>query len=284
MASKRVMIIGEHPLTADARRQYASNGYEIVGTEAESSVPDEVFIATSPKGDAFAEDNSNICTIRNICQNAKHSGMLRVQLLLHSSDTLALFRQRDICGDLRDTAEIFPFTMESLWGERIFSGFPGIGNEYPPIDREPVTRDSDRTAHIVIFGMNPMSEAIAMHAALTCHYPNFIRNHSLKTRITIIDEGMDEKRDVFINKNAALFENSFYRFIDLNINDGTGVSFIHKPTWAGKQEDFVDIEWEFVTGRAADRKLRSKLVLWSVSQRKLLNLFLCHDNTGDNIR
>lgn len=285
MTGKTVIIIGRHPLAADARRQYAGLGYsvssvECLGEADMADIPDELFFATtSEDADPFAEDTRNINAIRSLAGGGQITRNIRIHLLLHCQDTFTLIQKNNILEGVIGLVDIYPFTIETLWGQRLFCGL----EDCPPADRIPIDKDSDVTTHLVIFGMNPMAESIARHAALTCHYPNFTRDHSLKTRITIIDGDIETRRDMFINKNSALFENSCYRFIDLNETGKSAVTFFHQPEWVGRWEDFVDIEWEFVNGGISDPVMRKKLSLWATSQRKNLNIVLCQENAGENI-
>ena len=286
MGIKTVIVIGTHPLTTDAKRQYADLGYEISCMESlagigPEDIPDEVFVATEC-AEAFIEDTRNIDAIRNVFSNQVAKNV-RIHLLLHSQDTFALIQKRNICEGISENVDLYPFTFESLWGQKLFCGLDTTALSYPHVDRIPIGQDSNRTVHLVIFGLNSMAESIARHAALTCHYPNFTRDHTLKTRITIVDNDIEEKRDVFISKNSALFENSFYRFVDLDNTGETAVTHLHRPAWDGKLEDFVDVEWEFVKGNISKPVMRNKLSLWSTAVNKNLSVILCQENPGENI-
>ena len=286
MGIKTVIVIGTHPLTTDAKRQYADLGYEVSCMESlagigPEDIPDEVFVATEC-AEAFIEDTRNIDAIRNVFSNQVAKNV-RIHLLLHSQDTFALIQKRNICEGISENVDLYPFTFESLWGQKLFCGLDTTALSYPHVDRIPIGQDSNRTVHLVIFGLNSMAESIARHAALTCHYPNFTRDHTLKTRITIVDNDIEEKRDVFISKNSALFENSFYRFVDLDNTGETAVTHLHRPAWDGKLEDFVDVEWEFVKGNISKPVMRNKLSLWSTAVNKNLSVILCQENPGENI-
>lgn len=286
MGTKTVTVIGKHPITADATRQYADLGYEVSCKDSLSwivaeNIPDEVFVATECT-DPFIEDTTNIEAIRKAF--SKHVDKnVRIHLMLHSQDTFALIQKRNICEGISELVDIYPFTVESLWGQKLFCGLDTTAPTYPPVDRTPIGQDSDQTVHLVIFGLNSMAESIARHAALTCHYPNFTRDHTLKTRITIVDNDIEEKRDIFISKNSALFENSFYRFVDLDNTGETAVTYLHRPAWDGKWEGFVDVEWEFVKGNISKPVMRKKLSLWSTAGNKNLSIVLCQENPGENI-
>ena len=127
-----------------------------------------------------------------------------------------------------------------------------------------------------------MAIALAVNTALTCHFPNYTRNHALRTRITLVDKDMDARKNDLIHRYQALFDNSWYRFIDLSKTSGSGVTFLHRPDYCGTREDFVDVEWEFVTGSLSDGRLYEKLKKWSSSERQLLTLALCDELLGEH--
>ena len=284
--NRTVLIAGTHPMLEDIARQYAEHNWkpEFKSTPAEVfDCPDEIFIATECGEEGrFAEDSRNIDDVRRIC-SVSEGKRIRCHILLHSNDTLALFQTQDPCSDIRDKVDIIPFTMETLWAQKIFTGIPGEKMPFPPMDREFITRQSDRTVHIVMFGMNSMTETLARYAALTCHYPDYCRDHSLRTRITLVDEDMKSKMNGFVNRHQALLDNSFYRLIDLDIHSGNAVSMRHTPIYDGIREDFVDIEWEFVHGGMHSSVLRDKLSSWASSQKQDLTVFLNHGNDDRNI-
>lgn len=283
---RTVLIAGTHPMLEDVVKQYAEQGWssDVKDDLTEVSVcPDEIFVATQcSESERFTEDSRNINAVRRICKNLEGRA-IRCHLLLHSSDTMALFQTQDPCKDIREKIDILPFTMEILWARKIFTCIPGEELSFLPMDREIITSRSEKHVHIVMSGMNSMTEALARYAALTCHYPNYCRDHSLRTRITIVDENMKSLKDGFINRHQALFDNSFYRLIDLDIKDRCAVIMSHTPKYAGLREDFVDIEWEFVHGGMNDSILRDKLASWASSDKQQLTVFLNHESDDRNI-
>lgn len=284
--NRTVLIAGTHPMLEDVARQFAEHDWkpEFKKSLAEAyDCPEEIFIATECGQEGlFTEDSRNLNDVRRICSGLENR-RVRCHILLHSNDTLALFQTQDPCSDIRDKVDVIPFTLETLWAQKIFTGIPGEQLQFPPMDRELISRQSDRTVHIVMFGMNSMTETLARYAALTCHYPDYCRDHSLRTRITLVDEDMKSKMNGFVNRHQALFDNSFYRLIDLDRQGGSAVSLRHAPIYDGIREDFVDIEWEFVHGSMHSSTLRDKLSSWASSQKQDLTVFLNHCSDDRNI-
>jgi len=109
---------------------------------------------------------------------------------------------------------------------------PGIDSDFPALDREPISRDSDSTVQLVIFGDSPQTDALAINAALVAHYPNYCRDPRLRTRITIVD---DHEQGLIHFHDADYFAQHMHNCCLVNLEDmlqnGTVISetMIEKP-------------------------------------------------------
>lgn len=283
LPSKKVIISGSHPLLEDVTRSYSELGYEIVTDTADESVcADEIFIATRKGGESpLSADMQNIAMLKSICGRAAQQEVRpKAHILLHSREAMKMMQTWDQDDESMHDVELIPFTMESHWAVRLLVSYPGSPAGYRPLDYKPMTSDSKRTVHLLLFGINDMSMEIARHAALVCHFPNYTRDHTLKTRITFIDPEADTLKDRFINANQTLFNNSFYRTIDLSAKK---VTEFHQPAYHETREEFVDIEWEFVKGNADSPVLREKMKAWAGSDRQILSLAVCGEDDNENI-
>ena len=126
---------------------------------------------------------------------------LMCHLLVHDRNRLRMLQTCDVCSGVRQKMDLYPFTIEDLWSRSI------------RLDYEPITVHSDKHVHLVIFGMGEVAETMAIHAAHVAHYPNYIRNHSLRTRITMISENTEMLSDELIKRYRHLFDNSYYRIV-----------------------------------------------------------------------
>ena len=123
--------------------------------------------------------------------------------------------------------------------------------------------------HLVIVGMTSMGVALAMKAAHIAHYPNFVRDPKLKTRITFIDLNADTEFDMLRGRYSALFEQCDYRVVD-TLDDSR--SYEHKGT------GLSDIEFEFVKGAVESRLVQKLLESWtSAENRSLLTIAICFE-------
>ena len=279
-----VLLIGAHPLRESIKAQYEALGCAIAELNdlslADSSmayrelciVPDE----STPDQD----------TLQALEAFANHypetpAGQSRpiCHLLLHDKVTLWLLQTLNLYEAIHDKFELYAFTMEDQWAKNALCGLGCNGISYPPLDRERIDADSRKSVHFVIAGFGDIGESLALHAALVAHFPNYERNHALRTRITIIDHDLTAKRDAFIQRYIHLFEHSHYRCIDLV--QGRMTQY-HEPVYHATREDFVDVEWEFVDSDFYHPLLQRKLQLWADSDNRLLTLALCNDDCSTN--
>lgn len=285
MVVKSALLAGSHPMLDDVAGQYEERSFSvtrIMSGEGYSGRPDELFIATQcPQEEKVLEDMRNIGLIRSICTADTPCAKTRCHLLVHSREVMALLEKGDLFESMKAYVDLYPFTEAGVWAQRIFAPLPGESSHL--IDREMMYPDSDKTVHIVIFGMNPMAETLAEYAALTCHYSNYSRNHSLRTRVSIIDDGMTDRMYDFRCRYQSLFDNSYYRTVNLKSSDGAEVVEFHAPEYDGIREDFVDVEWEFINGGIWSNVLKQKLIQWSEDPNRLLTVILSHDTDNQNL-
>lgn len=156
-------------------------------------------------------------------------------------------------------------------------------SDYPPLDRGGIGPDSERTVHLVLYGMTAFSYAMATTAAHLCHFPNFVsvterdgQKHyeerpDRRTRITFIAPNIAEEMNYMTAHLSSLFAMSKVTV------DGVTTT---------PDEDFLDIEWEFVDGNIADPAIRQKLEQYyrdNEEGRTYLTLALCQREARHNM-
>ena len=152
-------------------------------------------------------------------------------------------------------------TSES-WAQRVLVNHDG----YPALNRHThPAADDPEYVHLVLLGASQMAYALAFTAAHIAHYPNYI-TQGLRTRITLIDPQMDAHQEFLLSHYASLFRLSHY-------ND-------HVPE---ADYDFLDIEWQFISGRAETRKVRALLAEWSQDPKQMLTVAVCSDDMRANL-
>lgn len=287
----RICIIGDCPLKESIRKQYHALGAEHIveyafGAMDISEIQDaeEFVILTSPSDDStVSADIDALALLKDLASAAPRESTSRpvVHLLLQNPDMLRTIQMMGFPAEIEDRLEVYPFTMEDIWAKNVLVHLPGITDwDYPVLDRGGIGKDSRCFVHIVLSGFNAQAESIAIHTALTAHYPNYRPEDKfpLQTRITIIEEGLHSKRDAFISKYQTLFDNSYYKTVDVQKHS---IDF-HRPVYAGKRSDFVDVEWEFVCNSINNPEVRRAIYNWVKESNQLLTFFVCGDNDEQN--
>ncbi len=190
-------------------------------------------------------------------------------LLVQEQQTLQMLQTTDFCETIRHKIDIYPFTVGEVWSRHIV------------LDYEPITIQSERHVHLVIFGMGDIAEMVAIQAAHVAHYPNYIKNHSLRTRITMISENAEVQSEEFVKRYQHLFDNSYYRIV--KPSEEKAVRSFHKPMYEGEREDFVDVEWEFVEAESWNPDVREKLKLWAQDDKQLLTVVMADKDEDKNV-
>ena len=283
----KVLIVGEHPLVDDVRRQYETAGWTVwyltdaCAEDVAIGEYDELFLTAEHVAEpykagqqkALAADYEVMAMLGRLADGVdpkKRNGRkVRCHLLVNTVEVLRQLQTTDWNDGIRERVDVYPFSMDEVWSRQV------------RLDHEPITVQSDKHAHLVIFGMSQMGEMVAINAAQMAHFPNYVRDHTLRTRITFVDVHAIDLSKSIINRYRHLFDNSFYRVV--KPDDPDAVKLFHKPMYDGHREDFVDVEWEFVQATVTDTSLREKLTRWVHDDRQQLTIVLAHNDTNRNV-
>lgn len=282
---QRALIIGENPIKKELVRQFANAGYDIelmaddpMTDSAYNNYKDIVILSSVCAMDALAEDNRVIELMLEIAGSCSAEVRTRIHLLLQNQESLWMLNARDYKDEQHQRVEINAFTMEDVWAKNILVSTPTNPVRWG-LDYTPISFESNQTVHLVVLGASGQTETLVRNASLVAHYPNYVRNHQLRTRITIIDGEMDVWQKSFISRLQSLMDNSYYRYIDVEQK----YSETHKPMYEGKREDFVDVEWEFVKGDVYNLVVQDKLQTWAEDEGQVLSVAVCNENDVENI-
>lgn len=190
-------------------------------------------------------------------------------LLEHASSTRILQRRESEPQDVLDTTIVW--RPEAI-AQRVL--MPSAEEtRYPLLDRRGIGYDSQRTVHLVLYGMTSFAQAMAVTAAQLCHFPNFVRDNTLRTRITFIAPGIQRQSEAFCASGSHLFSMSH-------------VKCPWREQAVAPADDFLDTEWEFVEGTLEDEGVREALCDYyrdSREGRTYLTLAVCGQDAHDNI-
>ena len=176
---------------------------------------------------------------------------VRCHTLFSRQATFAAFLQQDITN-IREHIDFIPFNLCDHWAKKVFVDceYSVGGITYKPLDREPITEDSEKQVHLVILGTTNMGIALGMQAAQLCHFPNFFTK-GIKTRITFIDENSEKEMDFLKGKTRSLFDEIDYFYWDVD----SGSRMDNTKT----KEKFMDFEFEFIRGRFERDEIQAHL-------------------------
>lgn len=241
----------------------------------------DVFVKSAENGDPMAADNAAVAQIWETVAKyraADHGGdRLRVHLVLRSQALADTLKRLPLADDLAENAELYAYTMEDLWAMELLGIRPGSTTR---LDRQPVTANSTKFVHLVLFGASEQSESLAVHTSLTAHFPNYCRDNTLRTRITMVADSLDEFHH-FQQRYRNLLAHSYRRVVMV---DGDEIRCEElAPQYAGRRDDFVDVEWEFVSGSSDNDVISYKLQKWSGDENRLLTLAFCYPDDARNV-
>ena len=201
-------------------------------------------------------DSLNIDCLKKIVDIHKRCNkcsLIPFTVLFEYQTTFAAFQLTDLSAEWRKYIEFHPFNFYEGWAKKILvSRQYGKGEnciEYPPLDREAITYESEKHVHLVIIGMSRMGVAIGVEAAHLLHFPNFCRDKNIKSVITFIDENADREMNFFCGRYRHYFEISSTHYYDMS-KDERHERFVLPTRFKGKDADFLDVEFEFIKGRA----------------------------------
>ena len=207
-----------------------------------------------------------------------HDGnRLRIHLVLRSQSLADRLKRCPLNEEMAANVELYAYTKEDLWAMNLLGISPESSTR---LDRKPITADSRQCVHLVVLGCGSQAESLAVHAALTSHFPNYCQDSSLRTRITMV---VDSHKQLlpFQQRYRNLLLNSYRRTVTLNGDNVDCV--VMAPQYANHRRDFVDVEWEFVEGTINDVPLTYKLQQWSNDEMQQLTIALCHPDDDRNI-
>lgn len=240
-----------------------------------------IYICSDGEGGSSEADNRAIKEFYRVAGEYDAAGnngtRLRVHLILKNQSLVNILRRLPLEEGVAKNVELYAYTKEDLWSMELLGIKPGAK---PLLDRVPITAESNMRVHLVLFGVTGQAESLAIHAALTAHYPNYCRDNRLRTRITWVGDCIDDFSR-FRQQYRNLLENSYRRTVVIDAEDAETTLFT--PKYAGERRDFVDVEWEFVQGKSYDNILQYKLCKWADDKEQQLTVAFCYDDDSRNI-
>ena len=242
----------------------------------------DIILQSDPTLPSLEADNAAIAKLQELATGYRaeeHDGdRLRIHLVLREQHLADSLKRLPLTGEMADNVELYAYTTEDLWSMELL----GLRPESPTrLDRKPITPDSNLRVHLVVFGASNQSSSLAIHTALTAHYPNYCRDNTLRTRITMVSDSLQDFHD-FRQQYQNLLRNGYRRMVTLQ-DDEVRTTFL-EPQYVGIRNDFVDVEWEFVEGRNSDSAIFYKLQKWAQDEQQQLTIAFSHEDDNRNLR
>lgn len=216
--------------------------------------------------------------IAHICAQHKRAEPITCETLIAYQTTYALFKMNGLTKEINDHVIFAPFCFEESWAYRTFvsgkySSVDGVNIDYKPLDREPITANSEKYVHLVIIGISKIGVALAKQAALVAHYPNFITK-GIRTKITMIDINAYQEMLYLVGANEELYNESSYTY--QNIENGQVVGEEQNlEIKNGTKQSYLGVEWEFIECRVECQQCQQLLKEWSIDDKQVLTVASC---------
>ena len=234
-----------------------------------------VFIIGEP--DEEDHDSKNILSlslIKNMMAEGKQT--IECYFLCHHLSTLRILQLQT--EPLPPQLHLTVMNMPESWAQRVLVN----GEGYPPINRHASPSVDDKEyVHLVLLGASQMAYALAFTAAHVAHYPNYITRR-LRTRITIVDPQMDIHSEFLRSHYASLFRLAHRTHIRWEMIDNKR-QCIRNTYTPEPDNDFLDIEWQFITARLETSEVRELLEQWSQDEEQMLTIAVCAEDARSNL-
>ncbi len=243
--------------------------------------------------------------ISQLCKKANRENRLKSHVLFDYKTTYHIFQYADLSEDIAKYIDFHPFNFYDLWARKVLVA--GYNNEnilYKPLDYIPITSvESDKFIHFIVVGMSKMGQAMALQAAHIAHFPNYKKR---KTKITFIDSNGNVEMNEFKQKCGELFKVSHSTFIDadawaeaeLNSVNNTekidesrfiteyhiAEEYKHLVAKNDKDQDFIDVEWEFIKGYDHNPIVQRRLNDYIEDPNAIVTVAICLNITHISLR
>lgn len=259
-------------------------------------------------GETFHDTMNMRCVnmIADILGKRKNRKVCKV--LFEYQTTFSIFQFSDVPDKVKHAMHFIPFNRYDSWARRVMMDNKAIAlvdenntnNDqqinYTPLDGfEGIKPDDTQRVHFIVVGMSKMGVAMGTQALFQAHYPNYVRDNNLKSRITFIDANAEQEMQFFKGRYATLFELARHRYIDAKECKGaplnSGYKWIDpmldpKTKWkhlSAGGKNFLDVEIEFVKGELESEGVREYLRQVTADERSKVTIAICLPLTHQSV-
>lgn len=232
------------------------------------------------------------------------------KVLFEYQTTYSIFQFSDVATEVKEAMHFIPFNRYESWARRVIVDNHALAlideNDkqcehakehenkvtYRPLDGyEGIRFDDEQRVHFIVIGMSKMGVAMGVQALFQAHYPNYVKNSSLRSRITFIDANAEQEMQFFKGRYASLFELARHRYIDANtckenqLNSRYGwVDPTRQKDYPWKHlskggKNFLDVEIEFVKGELESDGVREYLRQVTADDKSMVTIAICLPET-----
>lgn len=223
--------------------------------------------------------------------------------LFEYQTTFSIFQFSDVPDKVHYAMHFIPFNRYESWARRVMVDNKALAlvdenviesNKedntitYKPLDGyEGIKFKDEQRVHFIVVGMSKMGVAMGTQALFQAHYPNYVRDNTLKSRITFIDANAEQEMQFFKGRYATLFELARHRYIDANdcakseLESNSGwvdPTELSNYKWAHLSRDgknFLDVEVEFVKGELESEGVREYLRKVTADKNSKVTIAIC---------
>lgn len=230
------------------------------------------------------------------------------KVLFEYQTTFSIFQFSDVPDSVHRAMHFVPFNRYDSWARRVMVDNKAIAlvdennaNSHQQINYTPldgfkgIKPDDTQRVHFIVVGMSKMGVAMGTQALFQAHYPNYVRDNNLKSRITFIDANAEQEMQFFRGRYATLFELARHRYIDAKECKGaplnSGYKWIDpmldsKTKWGHLSKDgknFLDVEIEFVKGELESEGVREYLRQVTADKQSKVTIAICLPLTHQSV-
>lgn len=233
------------------------------------------------------------------------------KVLFEYQTTFSIFQFSDVPDNVHYAMHFIPFNRYESWARRVMVDNKALALvdentqqtkqednfiTYTPLDGKNGIKPNDtQRVHFIVVGMSKMGVAMGTQALFQAHYPNYVRDNSLKSRITFIDANAEQEMQFFKGRYATLFELARHRYIDAkeckNDQLNSDYQWIDpmldpKTKWkhlSAEGANFLDVEIEFVKGELESEGVREYLRQVTADKNSKVTIAICLPLTHQSV-
>lgn len=208
---------------------------------------------------------------------------LNCRVMFEYQTTFSVFQFFDIDEQMDAYINFDPFNYYEMWAQNVLinkelnsvkveENFRNGG--YLPLEgKDGIKYDDDDYVHLFIVGMSRMGVAMAIEAAHLAHYPNYVNDQKrIRTKITLIDKAAAEEKNFFMGRFKDLFALSHWRYA--TAGEAPQLQWYcqdtHHPSGCDHLGgDFLDIEWEFISGGVEQAAIQNYILSTAETKAKI---------------